>query len=376
MRRALLILALGFSACPAQVPLECKTCSTDDECAVQGLTCVAGRCGTCLHGAVGTLPAPGFVRDASTVFEDDFESGGILPDAGGKWDEVQKADAPGQTLRVGRDAGRGGAALVLTDSSATNGNPEYGVFAAEELPDLTGDLYVRVQLWLSAVDFLGPHPVAIYSAQVYQSVAAEVITRGAVAFQSGEVGGADDCTLPGSWGLGAWHQVDLVLSKMGSAGGFASWRVDGVSCGFARNWEGAKVGSIALGATAMDNRWVGQLRHDNVAVTVGGPAPGRLAWVRPDVLAANRCAPVRLQLEDTFDGGLARAVRPVRVAVDAGTAGLYASGCDGPAVATVLVPKGAAFVELFFEAPAGQAGLSAVDLGADLDPARASWMVP
>ncbi|MBK7860023.1 MAG: hypothetical protein IPJ65_15650 [Archangiaceae bacterium] len=411
MKRSLAIIALCLAGCPAQVSLECTRCSSDDECAPQGLTCVAGRCGACDGGGgsggggrgggggqsgggqggaggsggafdggfdagwAGTLPPLGAVRDASVALQDDFE-GALLTSDGGKWDRIEKDDAPGQTLGIVAGAGRSGGGLVLNDTSATNGAAEYGKFVAQDLADLTGEVYVRVQVWLSAVDRLGPHPVTVYSGQVQASVAGELVTRGDIIFQSADVSDVTSCQIAGLWGLDAWHQVDLVFQRMGSSGATGTLRVDGTRCAVSRNWSGAKIGAVALGATAMDNRWVGQLKHDNFALTVSGPAPGRLSWVLPVAPAAGRCAPLRLQLEDTFDGGLAKAVRPVRVAVDAGTAGLYAADCTGPALGEVTVPAGEVAVLLSVRAASGTVSLSASDLGADLAPAAAALTVP
>lgn len=319
------------------------------------------------------LPALGNIADASTLFEDDFESGNILEASGGRWTRIEHGDAVGQTLNVVRDSGPGGAALVLSDFSTSNGAPEYGVFAAQDVPDVTGDVYFRTQVWLSAGAVTGPHAIAVYSDQLFQTVASEFILRGDVILQASNRTRADQCALAGMWPLGTWAPVDLLLANVGTDAGVATLRINGERCVIARDWSGARLSSFAFGASAMDNRWVGQLKFDNVAVTVGGPAPSSLRLVLSSPLVADTCAPVRLELHDSFDGGLARAVRPVRVALDGGA--FYAAGCAGSALQMAIIPRGAAALELGLRAPPGSVPVSAADLGGDLSPAFETWQL-
>jgi hypothetical protein len=115
-----------------------------------------------------------------------------------------------------------------------------------------------------------------------------------------------------------------------------------------------------------------------VAVTLGGPAPGKLQWVRPDAFAAGLCSPVRLELRDTFNGGLARAVRTVHLAINGGTnAQLFAADCSGSPLSAVTVPRDAAYVLLALKpTAAASVSVQAVDLGGDLHTAQATWAVP
>jgi hypothetical protein len=123
----------------------------------------------------------------------------------------------------------------------------------------------------------------------------------------------------------------------------------------------------------MDASWQGTLVMDNVALTSGGPAPGALALVAPSAPVVG-CLRGRVELHDTLGGALARAVRPVRVSIQ-GVSVFSAAGCTA-ATSQLVVPVDQAATEFWWLATTGSHAVTASDLGADLNPANQTWVVP
>lgn len=372
------LLLLG-AACPPPLSLECASCADDLECAPQGLLCRAGRCAApgalrCPDGADGGagLPPLGSVPESTTLFEDDFESGALVGGSG-KWDSIQNPSSPNQSIGVAADGGRAGAGFVLRDTSPANG--QGGRFAARALLSRSST-YARVSVRLTSSGSTGPHALAFYSEQdgaggfqVPGATLGEALLRDGVAkLKCGDRSTmAEECPASAAFTEGAWHQVELLLENLGTAQGVCALRLDGREvCRLARDWQGVGSGAVALGASAMNPAWVGELLADNLAVTQGGPAPAQLTWVAPARPSSARCVPLRLELRDGLDGGLARAVRPLRFALQSGAAQVYAADCQGPALRTLEVGAGQAAATLGLRAPTGQVTLGARDLGEDL----------
>ncbi len=424
-----LVAVAAMTGCPTVVSLECATCRSDEQCAPQGLQCIGGRCegatacvveGDAGGGDAGArdagggdagagdagggdagggdggsgdagrdasvprLPPLGVVPDASTVFADDFENEPVLTrDGGGQWDRTEHDEVVGQSLFVSLDAGRGGAGLVLLDTDGSNGGVSIGRLVSRDFAPQTGDLYVRAHVWLkTAQGPTGPVPVATYSDNVADFVAAEFGVFGGAALKSGDAVSSLSCDPVVDFTESRWHVVELVLLKLGVpkvgsvAQGVAALRLDGqLTCAFSRDWSTAAVTTVALGSSSMDPAWLGELRLDNLALTSGGPSPTRLVLTPPDVLPAGTCLPVRVELRDGVDGGLARAVRPVRLALDAGASGaVFGPDCSA-ATASVIAAGEASVVVGLRAQDAGPRTVSAVDVGVDLEGDSATWVV-
>lgn len=345
---------------------------------MQGSRCILGRClaeRACAlpdGGLFGGLPPLGVVAASTLVFEDAFEGPGLFEGAGGRWSRHVHSTVQGQTLSLTRDAGRAGGALTLVDVSTTNAGAQNGQFAAKDFQETSGDLFIRAQVWLSDNGVTGPHVIAVYATQLPSSVAAEFNLRGDVAVKGDTRGGGQAFrVLPSPWVPQTWRQVDLVLTGLGSSRGVASLSVGGESVALDRDWTDARLTAVGVGASSMESGWVGTLKVDNLAVTLGGPAPGRLVLVPSSPLVAGRCAPARVELHDTFDGGLAKAVRPVRVALSGGP--FLPAGCDGGALLEITVPTGAAATEFAVSISNAAMSVSAEDLGGDLQATSDLW---
>jgi hypothetical protein len=164
--------------------------------------------------------------------------------------------------------------------------------------------------------------------------------------------------------------------------GIATLRVDGaVVCEFsgagARDWSNAAIGTVALGTPSMAARWVGELRFDNFALTVLGPPPGQVLLTASTALPTGRCLASRVELHDTYDGGVARAVRPVRVSLATSAGGTFFSdlACATPTT-SVVIPAGQAALVLGFSASApGPLTVSVSDTGVDLVGDSKTWVI-
>ncbi|MFT3707734.1 MAG: hypothetical protein QM817_08710 [Archangium sp.] len=410
-RLFLLAPMLLWSACPTPVSLECATCGSDAECAPQGLTCRAGRCasdssrcegtdagsggGTTGGGSTGggstgggggatggggggggvmpMLPALGVVPDASVLAEDDFE-GDVLVGDGGHWDILERAGmVPGQTLNIVPDAGLAGSrGLVIVDTSTTN--PQFGLVTVKNFPEQQGTFFVRAWIRLVSTGTPASVAIAIYAPQVSLTVAAEFSVFDEATLKSGEIGSSDQCPTTAAWDPAVLHLVELQLTNVGLTNGRAEFKLDGVTvCSHARNWNGAGIDTLAVGPSYNDPAWQGRVQVDAFAMTRDAPPPGKLVLVAPTPLIAG-CLPARVELHDTVDGGLARAVRPTRL--DLSVPVFTAPDCSGASVSQVTIATGQPAATFFLQATQGSNVIQARDRASDLLPAMATWPVP
>ncbi|MBL8954379.1 MAG: hypothetical protein JNK82_26615, partial [Myxococcaceae bacterium] len=357
------LLALLAAACPRPVSLECRTCDGDADCAPQGLGCRGGWC----EGATACLPPARTVADAGVLFADDFEGRVLAGPDGGPW----RIEGPTLDHVIGlTDAGRYGVGLSLADNGTTNG--QFGRYVERDLVVTDTDVYVRSWLWLDANGGpTGPHAVVVYSTNVAGFTLAEALLRdGAVSAKCADATmESRGCNAPRRpWPENEWHAVELSMEGLGTAAGRCALYVDGeLVCATARDYRGVKTAALAIGATAMNEQWTGELRADAVSVTTRVRPAGQLVLVPPTArLVGGLCAPVRIELEASGDGGVpGLAARTLELELGGGGQ-FFAAGCTGAALSRITVAPGASFVELAYRPPlASQVTVTVTDLALD-----------
>jgi hypothetical protein len=373
----LVVASLG-AGCPTPVSLLCVRCAAADECAPQGYMCVAGRCAhldadcsAAGEGGGATLPALGVVPVSTLIVQDDFERGLSLGPAG-TWTLVD-GGASNFDVAVGADARAGVAALF---AHRVAGGANSGNTLRHDLPSTQADMWLRAWVQLDTTPL---HVSALSTYRPYtpsvdlSDVASDLSIRGDWLFQ-GYVPGEKFEWFGAAWDAG-WHRVQLRMRGVDTATGSATIFIDNDTSTKALMLPQARLTQVAFGPAYFDNAWVGALHIDNIAVTQGGPPPGKLTWVQSSP-PSNGCVPVRLELRDDLPSGgeLAKAVRATTIGL--GGAAFYSDASCSSAISQVTVSAGAAVKDFWMSASAGTVSLTANDLGADLASARVTWAVP
>lgn len=380
------VTLLGLSACPQVESLECKRCSRQEECSPQGLACVWGQC-VGAHSECRperNLPAPPPSSGARSIFQDDFELGALLASEGGQWD-ARLGSADAEAVSLASD-GVGGSRALVVAYGPTNRAALFRQLRGAPTDASEASRFVRSQLRLSAGAGAdadgGAGPVAsVQALTVYSSAApgagtvlADVSLGAHATLACGRPGQTLARCEGGRWEADRWLAVDLVLENLGRAGGACSLRVDGVEqCRLAVDWSGVTEEGFSLGPAVEGPTGSGELRVDNLSLSAGAPAPGRLALAGPQSLHPFRCFPVRVELHDSFKSELSAAVRPTRLRLGGPAVAFYSDRCAELRIDELTIPAGDASAMIWVMPSTEEVTLEVEDSSGVLAPASLTW---
>jgi hypothetical protein len=367
-------VVLLLTACPSPIPLDCLSCTSDVDCAPDGLRCVLGRC----EGARQCTPRDG--GSPQLFFLDDFETGTFLKtDApSGKWDSLQVGDLPDQILSVAEQAALGGRyGLQVIDRVDAGPGYDVGRGTVVALDTVDGgkpsSLNLRYHVRLTSTTMkAGPFPIQLHG-NVPGSTMAEmaIVADGQVGLKcGGQLNPDQGCNPPGMstapMSFGDWHVVQISLEGYdGSDGGCTLWLDEQLVCTQPVDWSGAQIEHMLGGSTALNLEWQGVLDVDDVSITGNVPAADHLVLAGASIAVAGHCTPYSLQTND-----LTATIAPAVVTLDGGHA-FSGFDCLGSEVTTVTIPEGGNQVPVSFKFDApGEVTVTATDVGnADLQPA-------